>query len=260
MGQITRTTNPTGLQQIDRKHFAVRLSNDANGARVFWLDSFDYEAAKLESSVQIGCIAYAGGTEEYFDLGLLSDFKKVPMSLRAITSDRPVRFRFIFNKPGESLLVGYTDGVRALDEAGNLGSSLVDIEPTDLQGIAWILELPKRLETSEKPNILVERALFPSAISAVNHPWFGVLVMPEVMRQIAMVIAENSASLDDTETWIAPWAEFIAALGVSPPTESEDDEFEAQSCADEVVKKFAERGIFTHNMTQVLAEMEGVQP
>ena len=207
----------------------------------------------------MGCIAHAGSTEEYFDLGLLSDFKKAPTSIRAIATDKPLKFRFIFNNPGESLLVGYTDGVRALDEAGNLGSSLVDIEPTSLHGIAWKIVLPEGTGAGEKPNVLVERSLFPTAASAVNHPWFGVLVMPEVMRQIAMAIAKDPEWLDDFETWIAPWAEFITALGVSPP-EFEDDDISAQQVwADEVVLKFATKGIFKHHMAKASVAMEGGQ-
>lgn len=260
MGQITRTTNPTGLKQIDKKHFVVRVRNDVSDGRVFWLDSFDYGAAKLDPSVQLGCIAHAGSTEEYFDLGPLSDFKKTPTSIRTIATDKPLKFRFIFNRPGESLLVGYTDGVRALDEAGNLGSSLVDIEPADLHGIAWKLVLPEGTGAGEKPNVLVERSLFPTAVSAANHPWFGVLVMPEVMRQVAMAIAKDPSALEDSETWIAPWADFIAALGVNPPIEFEDDDISAQQAwADEVVTKFAAKGIFKHHMAEALAEMEGEQ-
>ena len=259
MGQITRTTNPTGLKQIDKKHFIVRVRSDSLGDRVFWLDSFDYEAASLEASTQMSCIAHAGSAEEYFDLGPLSDFDKTPKSIRAIATDKPLRFRFIFYKLGESMLVGYADGVRVLDEAGNLGSSLVDIEPVDLQGIAWKLTLPEGTGTGEKPNVLVDISLFPTAVSAANHPWFGVLVMPEVMRQIALAITKNPSALDDSESWIYPWSGFIAALGISSPGEFEDDEIACQNWADEVVTKFAAKGTFKHHMAEALAEMEGDQ-
>lgn len=261
MGQITRTTNPTGLKQIDKKHFVVRVKDDSPNGRVFWLDQFDHAAANLEPAVQFSCVAHAGSTEEYFELGSVSAFNKVPMSLRGLATDKPLKFRFIFNHPGESLLIGYTDGVRALDEAGKLGSSLVDIEPANLNGIAWKLVLPEGTGAGEKPNVLVEKALFPTATSAANHPWFGVLVMPEVMRQIAMSIAENPSALDDSESWIAPWADFISALGVEPPVEFEEDDTLAQiAWADEVVAKFAAKGIFRHHMTKAFSEMDGEQP
>ncbi|QVK30982.1 hypothetical protein [Pseudomonas syringae] len=258
MGQITRTTNPTGLKKIDKKLFLVRLDRDVSGNRVFWLDSFDYVAAKLEPYMQLACIAYAGRTEEYFELGSVSDFKKTPTSIRTIATDKPLKFRFIFNKPDESLLSGYTEGVQALDETGYLGSSLVDIEPTDLHGVVWKLTLPEGTGSGEKPNVLVERSLFPTAASAANHPWFGILVMPEVMRQIAMAIAQAPSSLDDSETWIASWKDFINTLGVSEPTHSENDEILVfQNWADEVVEKFASKSIFKHQKTKASIDMEG---
>ena len=261
MGQITRTTNPTGLKQIDKKHFVVRVKDDAQEGRVFWLDHFDHVEAKLDPAIQLSCIAHAGSTEEYFELGSVSAFNRSPLSLRALAMDKPLKFRFVFNKPGESLLIGYTDGVRALDEAGRLGSSLVDIEPTSLQGIAWKLTLPEGTGAGEKPNLLVERSLFPTAVSAVSHHWFGVLVMPEVMRQIAMSIAENPAALDDSESWIAPWADFITTLGMEPPGDFEEDNTTAQlAWADDVVGKFAAKGIFRHHMGKVLVELDGEQP
>src|SRR5690606_30996422 len=136
-----------------------------------------------------GCVAHAGSTEQYVDLGSVSAFSATPFSLWELVTDRPLKSRFLFNRPGEALLIGYTDGVRALDEAGQLGSSLVDIEPADLRGVAWRLILPEGTGAGEKPNVLVERSLFQTAISAARHTWFGVLVMPEVMRQIAMEIA-----------------------------------------------------------------------
>lgn len=260
MGQITRTTNPTGLKKIDKKHFVVRIREDGAEGRSFWLDNLDFEKAELDPSVLVSCIAHAGSTEEYFELGPVSGFKKAPSSLRGLATDKPLKFRFIFNRPDESLLVGYTDGVRALDEAGNLGSSLVDIEPADLHGIAWKLVIPEGTGTGEKANVMVERSLFPTAMSAANHPWFGVLVMPEVMRQIAMEIAGNPSALEDSESWIAPWADFISALGVEAPAEfEEDDNAGRQGWADDVVTRFAAKGIFKHHMTKASAEMDGEQ-
>lgn len=260
MGQITRTTNPTGLKQIDRKHFVVRVRDDALDGRVFWLDSFDYKAAMLNPSVNIGCIVHAGSTEEYFDLGLVSDLRSTPASIRAIATDKPLKFRFIFNYPGESMLIGYTDGVRALNEAGDLGSSLVDIEPANLYGIVWRVVLPEGTGNGEKPNVLVERSLFPTASAAVNHPWFGVLVMPEVMRQVAMEISKAPSALEDSESWVAPWAEFISSLGVDLPVDFDDDDISGQRAwADEIVIKFAARGIFKHHMAKALVDMEGGQ-
>jgi hypothetical protein len=258
MGQISRTTNPTDLRRVDKKHFVVRVHSDASD-RVFWLEHFDHSAAGLPPTAEMACIAHAGNTEEYVELGPVSGFRRQPASIRGLATDRPLRFRFIFNKPGESLLCGYADGVKAVDESGQLGSSLVDIEPAELGGIAWKLILPEKLqEPGAKPNVLVEKNLFPTAQAAAHSPWFGVLVMPEVMRQIAGEIAANPGALDDPETWPHVWADFIAALGVDPPADDFDGDQAAQaSWVDLVVEKFAAKGVFKHHMDRAMAEMDG---
>jgi hypothetical protein len=258
MGQITRTTNPTDLRQIDKRHFIVRVSDEGSRGRYFWIEKFDYVAAKLNPTIQFACIAHAGSTEEYVALGAVSGITQDRHSIKALATDKPLKFRFIFHRTGESLLVAYADGVRALDESGNLGSSLVDIEPTSLGGIAWTLVLPQGMQSDEKPNVLVEKELFPTAISAVNHPWFGVLVMPEVMRQIALAIAADANALEDADSWIYPWASFIKALGVEAPVAEADDDARLDWAAS-VVQKFAAKGVFKHHLAQAQTEMIGDQ-
>jgi hypothetical protein len=258
VGQITRTTNPTSLRQIDRVHFVVRVRDDGPEGRVFWIEKFDHSAANLDPVIQLACIAHAGSTEEYVELGTVSGITQDRHSIRGLATDKPLRFRFIFYKAGESQLVAYTDGVRAKAEAGNLGSSLVDIEPTSLGGIVWKLVMPQGLGTGEKPNVLVEKELFPTPLSAANHPWFGVLVMPEVMRQVAMAIAENPDGLEDQESWLYRWAEFIKTLGVDAPVATEDEEATAD-WADRLVENFSGRGTFRHHFAQAQAEMTGDQ-
>lgn len=260
MGQMTKRTNPTGLKIIDKKYFSVRVENDNHKGRFFWLDNFDYRAAQLDPSVHMGCIVHAGNTEEYFDLGQVSNLNTDPIDIRTIATDKPLNFRFIFNHQDKSLLVGYAEGVKALNEASNLGSSLVDIEPANLNGPIWKLELPQSSFSGEKPNILVDKNMFPTVTSAVNHPWFSILVMPEVMRQIALEIAKENSELDDTDTWIGQWANFIKALGIDQPIESEYDETVAQDWADQVVTKFTSKGIFKHHIAIALAEIEGGHP
>lgn len=258
MGQITRITNPTGLRQIDKQHFVVRVSDVGPDGRAFWIEKFDFVAAKLEPEVQMACIAHAGTTEEYVELGAVCRVSPDRHGIRTLASDRPLKFRFIFYRKGKSLLVAYTDGVRARDEAGALGSSLVDIEPTTLEGIAWKLVLPEGVGAGEKPNVLVEKELFPTAISAANHPWFGVLVMPEVMRQIAMAIAEQPDALDNSESWVCPWGEFLTLIGVEAPPDV-DDEAAKVDWADRVLQRFASKGIFKQHFVLVQTEMSGGQ-
>jgi|GEM_PF-1275207 hypothetical protein len=254
MGQMTRTTNPTGLKEIDRKNFVVRVNeNGSTRARVFWLESFDYREAGLEPHVEVACIAHAGTTEAYFELGAVSNFAQGPHSIHELAGDKPLRFRFIFSLPEQSLLVAYADGIRARDEAGELAASLVDIEPADLDGIAWKLELPDGDSGGEKPNVLVERALFPSASVAANNSWFAVLVMPEVMRQIARRVSENPDGLEDPESWLYPWGEFLSGLGAElPSVDVQDDDFARNEWIESVVRKFAQKAVLRTHMDAVM--------
>jgi hypothetical protein len=258
VGQISRTTNPTGLKRLDKKNFVVRIHSDLGG-RSFWVERFDHVACGLSSALKMACVAHAGNTEEYFQLGTAGSFQRQPMGIRDLAADRPLKFRFVFNEPGNPLLVAYADGIRATDESGQLGGSLVDIEPADLGGIAWKLFLPTGLqEVGAKPNVMVERSLFPTAQAAAHSPWFGILVMPEVMRQIASAIAVKPGTLEDGESWPSAWAEFFSKLGVDElPLDAEGDEEAQLNWVESVVAAFGAKGILQHHMERAISEMDG---
>ncbi|MBN7829982.1 hypothetical protein J5H37_13930 [Stenotrophomonas maltophilia] len=256
MKQISRRTNPTGLNEIDRRHFSLRISDDGKSDRTFWLERFDFTAAGIAPEVLINCIATSGSSEQYFALGTVSNFSRTARPINELVRNKPVRFRFVFHMPGEKRLIGFADGVRPIDESGNLGGSLVDIFPTDLNGPVWELDLPPTsADASAKPCILVERSIFPVALAAVNHHWFVSLVMPEVMRKVAMRIGEHSGSLDDDDTWTGTWKAYIDQLDVGPPPEDEDDLVEEWAAS--VVRRFASTGHLRLQIDRLISEMHG---
>lgn len=256
MKQISRRTNPTGLNEIDRRHFSLRISDDGKSDRTFWLERFDFTAAGIAPEVLINCIATSGSSEQYFALGTVSNFSRTARPINELVRNKPVRFRFVFHMPGEKRLIGFADGVRPIDESGNLGGSLVDIFPTDLNGPVWELDLPPTsADASAKPCILVERSIFPVALAAVNHHWFVSLVMPEVMRKVAMRIGEHSGSLDDDDTWTGTWKAYIDQLDVGPPPEDEDDLVEEWAAS--VVRGFASTGHLRLQIDRLISEMHG---
>lgn len=256
MKQISRRTNPTGLNEIDRRHFSLRISDDGKSDRTFWLERFDFTAAGIAPEVLINCIATSGSSEQYFALGAVSNFSRTARPINELVRNKPVRFRFVFHMPGEKRLIGFADGVRPIDESGNLGGSLVDIFPTDLNGPVWELDLPPTsADASAKPCILVERSIFPVALAAVNHHWFVSLVMPEVMRKVAMRIGEHSGSLDDDDTWTGTWKAYIDQLDVGPPPEDEDDLVEEWAAS--VVRRFATTGHLRLQIDRLISEMHG---
>lgn len=253
MKQISRRTNPTDLKQIDRKHFTLRVADEAGVGRSFWLERFDHKAAGLPPESRISCIAGAGSTEQYFELGDASAFQRKPAFINELARDKPLRFRFVFNLPGEVRLLGYADGVQPVDEAGNLGGSLVDIQPMDLEGPVWLLELPTVDDPEGKPCLMVERSIFPTAQAAVAHQWFVALVMPEVMRQIAAVIAESIGALDDDGSWMGKWKEYFNSLGMHDAP----DENAPGDWATAAARCFAQGGQLRHQFDRIAAEMQG---
>lgn len=242
MAQMSRTSNPTDLLNIDKRHVTVRVHGTSSDLE-FSVERIDFQSAKLPSDALVSCVAHAGNAEEYFQLGRASGVNTSRHRISGLDNDHPLRFRFLFTTPGEPKLIGFTDGVRAVNETGDLGPSLVDIEPKDLNGPAWRLLLPDAAAgEGEKPNILVERTIFPTAYAAASCPWFSGLVMPEVMRQIATAISRNGDALDDEGSWMHPWKLFLDNLQIPPPpqdTDPESDEAgELSAWAESVVERF----------------------
>lgn len=256
MKQISRRTNPTNLNEVDRRHFTLRMSGGGDTERTFWLERFDYKGAGIPSDALINCVATAGTSEQYFALGTASNFSRTARPITELVRDKPVRFRFVFHMRGEKKLLGFADGVRSLDESGNFGGSLVDIFPTELNGPVWELELPAAsAEVTAKPCIYVERSIFPTAHVAVSHHWFVALVMPEVMRRVALRIAESPGSLHDDDTWTGTWKAYIDQLGAGEPPEDAEDRTEEWAAS--VVRKFTSTGQLKLQIDRLISEMQG---
>lgn len=256
MPKISRTTNPTSLQELDAKYFSVRTQTHTNGKRSFWLERFDFANCRLPPGLRLACVAHAGSTEEYFELGPIESPVHAVNPINELATDRPLKFRFVVYEQGNPRLIAFADNIRAIDEAGTLGDSLVDIEPADLGGATWRLDIPEIKPGADKPVLLVERQLFPTAQAAARDPWIGVLVMPEVMRQIASAISQNSGSLDDPEVWVSAWAEYLGNLGVGDLAEDADDTGKAQWVED-VVAAFCAKPSMKVHLSFAVAELSG---
>lgn len=256
MPKISRTTNPTSLKELDAKLFSVRTQTHTNGARSFWLERFDFANSGLAPGLRLACVAHAGSTEEYFELGAIESPVHAVKPINELATNRPLKFRFVVYEHGNPRLIAFADNIRAIDEAGTLGDSLVDIEPADLGGAAWKLEIPEVKPGADKPVLLVERQLFPTAQAAAKDPWIAVLVMPEVMRQIAGAISVSPGSLEDPEVWISGWAEFLTGLGIGELGEEPDDIAKAQ-WVEEVVAAFCAKPSMKAQFGFAIAELSG---
>jgi hypothetical protein len=256
MAKISRTTNPTSLKELDAKLFSVRTQVHPDGTRIFWLERFDFAGSELESGLQLDCVAHAGSTEEYFRLGTIDNPSHEAHPISELATDRPLKFRFAVYKQGDPRLIAFTDNIKSKDEAGDLGDSLVDILPADLGGASWKLDIPVVEPSADRPVLMVERQLFPTAQAAAKDPWMAVLVMPEVMRQIARIISDNIGSLEDHEVWISGWAEFLSNLGIHPLADDADEIAKLQ-WIDEVVSAFCAKPAMKGQLSYAIAELTG---
>lgn len=253
MPQISRTTNPTGLKKLDAKLFGIRVQT-INMERSFWLEKFDHKLSQLPAGLQLSCIAHCGNTEEFFKLGTVDAPDLSAKPLRNLAANKPLKFRFVVHVSGDPKLVAFADGVRAADDAGLLGGSLVDIEPADLRGSAWKLDLSPLVAGADKPVLLVEKNMFASSQAAANNAWIAVLVMPEVLRQVATAISKNPASLDDPEIWSFSWAQFLLGLGGHELAEGADDDAQKE-WVESVVDGFCARPAMRTQMGRATTEL-----
>ena len=257
MPQISRTTNPTGLKKLDAKLFGVRVQT-TNSERSFWLEKFDFASSGLPADLQLSCVAHSGNTEEFFKLGTVDRPDLSAKPLKRLATNKPLKFRFVVHALGNPKLVAFADGVRAADAAGLLGASLVDIELADLGGCSWKLVIQPLTPDAGKPVLLVEKNMFASAQAAANNPWIAVLVMPEVLRQIATVISRNVSSLDDSSIWSSAWAQFLLGLsGQEPPEDSDDDDEQRMGWVESIVDGFCARPALRAQMLRMTNDLNG---
>ena len=255
MPQISRTTNPTGLKKLDAKLFGVRVQT-ANTERSFWLEKFDVALSGLSTGLQLSCIAHCGNTEEFFKLGTVDKPDLSVKPLRNLATNKPLKFRFVIHAPGDPKLVAFADGVRAADDAGLLGGSLVDIELADLKGSSWKLVIQPLAVDADKPVLLVEKTMFASAQAAANNSWIAVLVMPEVLRQIAAVISKDSSCLENSAIWSSAWAQFLLGLSGQGPPDVDDDEAQ-KDWVESVVDGFCAKPALRSQMLRTANDLNG---
>ena len=255
MPQISRTTNPTGLKKLDAKLFCVRVQT-SNNLRSFWLEKFEHVASGLPAGLRLSCVAHCGNTEEFFQLGTVDKPDLSARPLHKLATNKPLKFRFLIHAQGDPKLAAFADGVRAADDAGVLGGSLVDIELADLKGSGWRLVIQPLIVGEDKPVLLVEKSLFTSVQAAANNPLIAVLVMPEVLRQIATAISKDSACLGDSAIWASSWSQYLLGLSGQEPPDVDDDE-EQKDWVESVVDGFCAKPALRAQMLHTANYLNG---
>lgn len=254
MPAISRTSNPTGVLPVDSNALSLRVMKGARPGdpKTFFLERFSPEKAGLLPSLTVSCIATAGQTSQYFEMGTVASVDLSPKSLTELATDAALRFRVIFCEY-DSRIVAAIDNVRALDDS-QLSQSLISIEPGELNGPLWKLEMSDVVSES-LPVIHVEQKLFASAKAAAANEQFVSYVLPEALRQIATKVATEWDDLDREGSWLGRWADFLEGIH---PADLDDAENDGRTAwADQCVELFCRRGHMAMALASVLADAGG---
>lgn len=255
MPAISRTTNPTGVLPVDSNALSLRVvkGNRATDPKTVFIERFAPQKAGLLPSLRVACIATAGQTSQYFELGSVGAIDLGSKQLTELATDAALRFRVIFYEEHDCRVVAAADNIRALDES-QLSQSLVSIQPGALNGPLWKLELSDS-KSENLPVVHVEEQMFASAKAAAASAEFVSYVLPEVLRQVAVKVAAEWDDLDREGSWLGKWADFLEGMNPADLDEMEDDM--RDGWASECVELFCRRGHMSMSLTAVLMEANG---
>lgn len=259
MPTISRTNNPTKVEAVGKGVISIRVSKmpGSDVARTFFVEHFERNQLKLPSATKVSCVAAAGQTTQYFELGTVDELDIKAHALTELATDASIRFRVIFYEADSSKILADADNIRAVDDDTS-SPSLVSIQTMPLDGPFWKLELPDSGSDS-RPVLLVEEELFSSAKAAAASPMFVSFVLPEVVRTIARrIVVEGLDDADDANSWLSPWVRFFTSINPSATNSSSSDSEDDEKWIDDCVKAFCRRGQMALSIDAVLNETEGV--
>lgn len=256
MPTISRTSNPTKVEKLAKGALSIRVGKvpGAAATRNFFVEHFDRDQIGLPPATSVACVAAAGQTTQYFELGTVDQLQTRSFALTELATDASIRFRILFYDFETSKVLASADNIRAVDENSS-SPSLVSIEPAPLNGPLWKLELPDA-GADDRPVLLVEEKLFSSAKAAVAHPMFLSFVLPEVVRSVASKVAEENAETSDEDSWLAPWVRFFSSIN-SKELDDSSEKIDKEEWVDECVKAFCRRGQMAASIEAVLSEATG---
>lgn len=258
MPTISRTNNPTKVEAVGKEVISIRVSKmpGSDVARSFFVEHFERNQLKLPSATKVSCVAAAGQTTQYFELGTVDQLDLKAHALTELATDASIRFRVIFYEADSSRILATADNIRAVDDDTS-SPSLVSIQPVPLEGPFWKLELSDSGSDSH-PVLLVEEKLFSSAKAAAASPIFVSFVLPEVVRAIARrIVAEDIDDADDASSWLTPWVRFFTSINPGALDPSSSDAEDNEKWIDDCVKAFCRRGQMALSIDDVLNETEG---
>jgi hypothetical protein len=219
--------------------------SESAGRRTVRLERLDLKGTGIAEDLQVVIVARAGATSVRHELGPVAAFDREDRSLDGLDASKPLRFRVLLHAVGNPKLVASVENLCARDEAQ--GESLLPMEPADLGERVWKLEI-----SEEGPVLQFNSRLFPSASGAENFVPFGAMVLPEALRQVMAIIAEEPERLDDEGDPLYLWGTWIDSIGEERPV-SEDDDLARGAWCDRIIDRFCSRCMFA---SKLKAELE----
>jgi len=249
MGRLSARSNPTNLKEIDSGRVNITIS-EINGQRSFNLDKCNLDGLGLPEDLRLICIASAGPTSLRYELGSSASWSRESRSLEGLDRSATLRFRILMHEKSNPRLVASAENLCPKDDSQS--ESLLPMEAADLGERLWRLEL-----RDDGPVLQFNESVFPNAAGVENYIPFGVLVLPEALRQVLEEITRDPSKLDDeNDAWYL-WGAWLDSIGADRPSSEDEDEVKKAWC-NEVSGIFCDRHRFASKL-RVLREAGGTE-
>lgn len=255
--------NFTGRKRLDRNRVRLWLTGGPDDIRLS-TDRLNFDGLELPHDARIVVEAQHQTNYMRFECGTVEAVAHLGSEpLTEFETPDAILFRVKVIGDGDSdtgKMLAVADRIRAgdvregndatdeTDEGGTSGSvQLLPFQPHDLEQLTWLLDT-----TGDRPVVLVNRKL-PDWKAFVQNPEFRALVLPDVLRQIALwTVLEQDVEDATPDDAVWPWKKFLELLGHSP-VGVEDDK--AEDWAAEVAHTFTRRArLFDALLTTIDAE------
>ncbi|MDP6356245.1 MAG: hypothetical protein QF473_14135 [Planctomycetota bacterium] len=250
-----RKLNYTGRQKIPRHCAAFNIQEGTDGENRFDLD-LSLGSTKFADESLILVEAYNRDLSKQFLWGTVS--KPVAPQDNMITSlgvPADIKFRLKIVGPVDDgnnapKILGRADGLvpnDGSDDDQTARDSIISVRPASLGAIAWKLSYPDDLNLT--PILMINKAIPKAIVKLQTDPVYMALILPSVVREVFMKIAESVVGGEDDEnprdnpdSWPMRWIRFAETeMGDSPlDWETLDDFDRVESYIDEVVQNVSQ--------------------
>ncbi len=258
MSSVRRRINSTGRKRIPRDHIDIRMTEAVAGEPLRARAALRLDDMGFPASAGVSIDAYHRSTGMRFECGTVGELKVPPvLDLHEIDRSGTVLFRLkVFDKeaaPGK--LLGSAERISALEADNPDGKeSLFPVKERDLGPEVWRVECKE----GQRPTLVLNSTIPGVTFRILQNPLAQGLLLPEAMRVVLQLIAEDPVSEDDGEVdWKSDWIRFTREeLGLSEDLDdlSDMDEDAREQWVEEAVQSFCRQRGFVE---QIKAVTEG---